>query len=64
MECFFAHLPPGLSEILDIKEPAIRLINSNQCPHHPDPCSKKSKGKPCCLGDSLCENKCPNRGEC
>jgi len=62
MDCYFAHLPPELLEITDIKEPAIRLIASRHCANIERSCSKKCKENPCCLGDEAnCQHKCCNK---
>jgi len=59
MECYFAHLPEGLSKLLTVKEPILQLISSKECPHYQRPCSSKAENN-CCLGDMQCVYGCPN----
>ena len=60
MECYYAHLPLGVVEMVTSKEPTLQLISSKKCPNFQRPCKKKTENI-CCLGmDKHCIEECPN----
>ncbi len=57
MKNYYAHLPFGISELVDKK--TIRLVNSKYCPRHLKICKEKTTDKPCCLGlEGKCHDTC------